>query len=157
MPSAPRYEPPHGLGLGTNVTPRPSDARSHVCRAPTHAPRGILLVRQGHNVEQFRIYEAIEAGAIPILSHDEGFLKDHMPPEYLASPMLILDQWEDLVGAMVALNKDPAALDQRQADMKRWYEDYMRGRAQRIEAVLEAHEDATGGFCAAYRKTHEQS
>lgn len=69
--------------------------------------------------------------------------------------MLILDRWEDLVDVMVGLSKDPQALDKRQADLKKWYDDYMRGRARRIEEVLEAHENVVGdGFCAKYRVAH---
>lgn len=110
-----------------------------------------MLNVQGHNVEQFRIYEAIEAGAIPVLSHDEGFLREHMPPEYLSSPMLLLERWEDLVDAMVKLSASPEALDQRQKELRTWYDDYMRGRARRIEEVLEQHEHVEG-FCTRHKQ-----
>jgi hypothetical protein len=88
-------------------------------------------------VEQFRIYEALEAGAIPVLSYEAGYLAQHMPKEYLESPMLILNSWESLVDEMLAVLSDPVKLDARQQAAMRWYQDYMQDRARRVEEVLE--------------------
>lgn len=45
---------------------------------------------RGHSVEQFRIYEAIEAGSIPILELADGYTASHVPPEYARHPCLEL-------------------------------------------------------------------
>jgi len=37
-------------------------------------------------VEQFRIYEAIEAGSIPVMELADGYTREHVPPEYNPPP-----------------------------------------------------------------------
>ena len=102
-------------------------------------------------MEQFRIYETLEAGAIPVLARDSGDLETHVPPEYLESPMLILDDWEDALETMAALTQNATVLDKRQADMQRWYHDFMTAKAQEIEEVLVSKAaQNVGGFCSTY-------
>eukprot|EP00911_Craspedida_sp_UC1_P002860 UC1_evm1s2094 len=96
------------------------------------------LCPKGHSVEQFRIYEAIEAGAIPVLELNGDYLKDHLPPEYFESPILFLDKWEDLMPTLRDLMRDEKRLRQRQLDLLDWYDRYMRWQVRRMEEVLEA-------------------
>lgn len=75
---------------------------------------------QGHSADQFRLYEAMESNTIPVLENKGGYLADKLPPEYLESPMLFVDEWADAPRAMAALAADPSALDERQRRLKAW-------------------------------------
>jgi hypothetical protein len=102
---------------------------------------------KGHSVEQFRIYEAIEAGAIPVMDLQDGYLAQHLPPAYLESPMLLLNGWDTVVDEMVKLWKDPVALHKRQQRLLSWYEQYMRSKMIELEVVLESRATETPSFC----------
>ena len=111
---------------------------------------------QGHHIEQYRIYEAIESGAIPVLSRDSGYLERMFPPEYLASPMLIVDRWEDAVSAMTSLMQAPNDLDARQRELQAWNSEFMHRTVQSIEQVLEERmAQKHSGFCTQYRQQME--
>ena len=75
------------------------------------------------------------------------YLAQHLPPEYLNSPMLLLDGWETVVVEMVKLWRDPAALLARQKALLAWYDAYMRSKVVEIERALEAKETVSNGFC----------
>lgn len=113
-----------------------------------------LQTTQGHSVEQFRLYEAMESGAIPVLENRDNYLADHLPPEYLDSPMLRVADWSEAPAAMQAAVQDPVALDARQARLREWYTTYMRGRVAIIEATLEKKRLEGPGFgCADLQKS----
>ena len=69
--------------------------------------------------------------------------------------MLIVDTWEDVVDSMLAALADPAKMDARQQATVRWYHQYMRGRAERVEQVL-AEKVARNekAFCHQYAQSH---
>lgn len=98
----------------------------------------------GHSPECFRLFEAVEAGSIPILTHDDlhgahhpdadkrkGFknvphpCKDSLYHWYDA-PMVVLDSWDELYPTVERLLSDARALDAMQDNMRRWYDSYMR-------------------------------
>lgn len=95
---------------------------------------------KGHSVEQFRIYEAIESGSIPVMElHStkvQGYLAQHLPPEYINSPMLLLDRWSDVVPEMMKLWRDPEALLKRQKALLEWYDHFMRNKMTELEDEL---------------------
>ena len=94
---------------------------------------------KGHSVEQFRIYEAIESGSIPVMDLKDGYLAEHLPPAYMDSPMLLLtDGWDSVVDEMQRLWDNPAELRKRQQALITWYDDYMKGMMSEIEGVLES-------------------
>ena len=97
---------------------------------------------KGHSVEQFRIYEAIESGSIPVMDLKDGYLSQHLPPAYMDSPMLLLtDGWDSVVDEMQRLWDNPAELRRRQQALIKWYDDYMKGMMSEIEGVLESRAD----------------
>lgn len=96
------------------------------------------LCPKGHSVEQYRIYEAIEAGAIPVLENRDKYLRTKLPPEYFEnSGLLFVDSWADAPGVMHRLVSKGDDLDQRQRRLLRWYALYMRSKVDEIEEVLE--------------------
>ncbi|KAL7539966.1 hypothetical protein ACHAWF_006556 [Thalassiosira exigua] len=100
------------------------------------------LAPAGHNPECFRLFEAVEAGSIPILTQDDLHGAHHPQPSkatrgvahpckdalhhWYDAPMVVLDSWEDLYPTVEILMKDPASLDKMQATLRSWYDGYMR-------------------------------
>ena len=108
---------------------------------------------KGHSVEQFRIYEAIESGSIPVMElHStkvHGYLEQHLPPEYITSPMLLLDSWSDVVPEMLKLWRDPEALRKRQKDLLEWYDHFMRNKMVELEdELIERGKGPAAPFCS---------
>jgi 23S rRNA A2030 N6-methylase RlmJ len=104
------------------------------------------LCPKGHSIEQYRIYEAIEAGAIPVLEDRDGYLRMKLPPEYFKnSGLLFVDSWDDAPTAMQQLVTNTKGLDRRQQTVSQWYAVYMRSRMDEIELALESNKDPLAG------------
>lgn len=96
----------------------------------------------GHHPECYRIYEAIEAGSIPVLVKSDLIIesKDQHPcigalNHWVNSPaILVLDKWSDLYPTMDQLMNGPKhVLDDMQNNMRVWYEEYMKRTVERFE------------------------
>jgi hypothetical protein len=128
------------------------------------------LSPSGHNPETFRLYEAAEAGSIPIVdnatsnSNSYAMLRnqpaaategDAAEYEYSAmacgdpwrpflatgAPFVWVQSWEDIEGVLEGLRAEgPAALERRQARLREWYFKFMRAGAMAVESTLRAHE-----------------
>eukprot|EP00043_Microstomoeca_roanoka_P011306 m.106673 g.106673 ORF g.106673 m.106673 type:complete len:137 (+) comp15159_c1_seq2:48-458(+) len=92
---------------------------------------------QGHSVEQFRIYEAIESGSIPVICYEQNYVREYLPPEMIHSPIVFVHTWEEAAEKMMSLYQNPAALLSRQIALVTWYDDYMRARVSDVESILE--------------------
>jgi hypothetical protein len=96
------------------------------------------LCPKGHSVEQFRIYEAIESGAIPVLEANNGKLQAKMPETFLEdSGILIVDDWANVARAMVNATTDKVAINTRQTKLQTWYKAFMVSKLVEIEQALE--------------------
>lgn len=62
----------------------------------------------------------MESGTIPVIENKGGYLVHKLPPEYLTSPMLFVDEWDDAARVIARLISDKAAIDQRQQELKEW-------------------------------------
>jgi len=86
------------------------------------------------NLESFRIYEALESGAIPILEKRIGFdyfhhlLGDH--------PLPTFHSWSQATRFIAGLREDYAALDRLQSHCVDWWVGYKNEIAARIERFL---------------------
>lgn len=97
------------------------------------------LAPAGHNAECYRMFEAVEAGSIPIFAKSylntarrcRGSL-DH----WLSAPVVMLDSWDDLYDTVDRLMGDPQALDEMQVKLRLWYDDYMFGVVGRFEDYM---------------------
>eukprot|EP00729_Bicosta_minor_P003784 gene3784-1819_t len=101
------------------------------------------LCPKGHSIEQFRFYEAIESGSIPIIAMEgycpggcPTYATERLPPEYITSPIIVVQDWEDVVDKMHELESNQTALLERQAALQRWYADYMHSKILEMEEVL---------------------
>ncbi|KAL9179464.1 hypothetical protein ACHAXT_008754 [Thalassiosira profunda] len=108
----------------------------------------------GHSPECFRLFEAVEAGSIPVMSYDDlhgahhpnergrkNLMKAPHPCKdslfhWYDAPIVVLESWGDLYPTLEGLMADPAALDERQAKLREWYDDYMRGAVARFETFM---------------------
>eukprot|EP00730_Choanoeca_flexa_P005581 TRINITY_DN11979_c1_g8_i1.p1 TRINITY_DN11979_c1_g8~~TRINITY_DN11979_c1_g8_i1.p1 ORF type:complete len:529 (+),score=60.66 TRINITY_DN11979_c1_g8_i1:116-1702(+) len=97
------------------------------------------LCPKGHSVEQYRIYEAVESGSIPVLALEGGYTLSHLPPSYTDSGMVFVDDWKDAPHAMVTLLSNPSALLDRQRRLLAWYADYMHGRIAALETAIQSN------------------
>jgi hypothetical protein len=96
------------------------------------------------------LFEACEAGSIPIVVKDEEYLehlcKDSFAP-LLASgaPFLVLNSWDELAGALKPYQENPELLNERQQKLKTWYKrfwgevarDFECSIVQNIEKILQ--------------------
>jgi len=97
------------------------------------------LAPAGHNPECFRLYEAVEAGSIPVISLDKDYrqhkCKDSLS-HWLYSPVVIVESWNEVIPTMQKLLEEPEALDKRQEDLRVWYEQFMRSAVHDFESFL---------------------
>ena len=97
----------------------------------------------GHNPECFRMFEAVEAGSIPVLVKDDLYATTYAGGACLEplqhwrdAPILVLDSWDDLYPTVVRLLGDLEALHKMQRDLGEWYEGYMRKIVRDFEDFL---------------------
>ena len=95
----------------------------------------------GHNPECFRLFEAVEAGSIPVL------VKDDLYSTYSAycaeplyhwrdAPIVVLDSWDEVYPTVERLLGDITALDMMQNDLGVWYDGYMRKIVREFEDFM---------------------
>ena len=91
------------------------------------------LTPAGHNPECYRIYEAIEAGSIPILVHDDLYITDEKQHVCVGAlvhlydaPLVVLESWKELSSTVEGLLKDTVELNAMQDRLTLWYETYMK-------------------------------
>jgi len=99
------------------------------------------LCPQGHNPEAYRIYEAIEAGSIPIVTIDE-FYRSHecqgafKPLITQGAPFVFLNSWSELSAFLEKIWRDPERIQQMQIDTMEWYSKFMHKVASQFETVM---------------------
>ena len=86
----------------------------------------------GHNPECFRLFEAVEAGSIPVVTRQDLYGANAMCQEALHhwkdAPIVILTSWYNLFIEIEALMANGGEkLDKMQVELRMWYDDYMKG------------------------------
>ena len=96
----------------------------------------------GHNPEAYRIYEAIEAGSIPVLSLDldqpKGACENAFHPFVDShSPIPMLRNWKELPAFLLDAQSRPKGyLDSLQTNVTSWYKGFMHKFALELEAQV---------------------
>ena len=106
----------------------------------------------GHHPECFRMYEAVEAGSIPVFTHADLHGAVHPQPAHAKkgrahpckdalshwydAPIVVLDTWDDLYPTIEKLLEDPEGLDEMQENLRSWYEGQMRKVVKDFEDFL---------------------
>ncbi|KAL7534906.1 hypothetical protein ACHAXR_006151 [Thalassiosira sp. AJA248-18] len=84
----------------------------------------------GGNPECYRMFEAVEAGSIPILVKSDLYNEVHQCKGVLHhwydAPILVLESWDDLYTTVESVMGDLDALDEMQRKLRTWYDEYMR-------------------------------
>jgi len=99
------------------------------------------LCPQGHNPEAYRIYEACEAGSIPIVVLDHHYRSHECQGAFTplivqGAPFVFLNGWHELPAFMEMIMQDPARIQRMQADSMAWYSAFMRKVANQFEQVM---------------------
>jgi len=126
---------------------KPSISRSNGYILP-HEYRKVLLnstftlCPDGHNPEAYRIYEALEAGSIPIVALDEYYVAhscQHAFAPFIESgaPFVYLNSWKGLRSFFASVHDKPELLIKMQADAMAWYAEWMKSKAVQFEKVME--------------------
>ena len=95
-------------------------------------------ISQGHSADTYRFYEAIEAGAIPVLPLDHD-ARAHLPANYFDGPVVTVPSWQELWSVLKPLLADKAALDALQRATLAWYNRFMSSKQQQLESVIKQH------------------
>jgi len=108
------------------------------------------LAPAGHNPECYRLFEAIEAGSIPVLVEADAttsYVERCKDPlhHWRDAPVLVLDAWDDVFPAVASLMADEGALDEMQISVLVWYEEYMRKVVRGFEEFMMPSEESTHG------------
>ncbi|KAL3764803.1 hypothetical protein ACHAWU_006220 [Discostella pseudostelligera] len=99
------------------------------------------LTPAGHNPECYRMYEAIEAGSIPVFVKGDLYITEqnmnHPCLEALHhwydAPVLVLDAWDEIFPIVERLLGDLVALDEIQKKLGVWYDGFMRRVVREFE------------------------
>lgn len=110
----------------------------------------------GHNPECYRMYEAAEAGSIPVFIRDDLYITEDQPhpcrnalSHWHDAPILVLESWDDLYPTMEKVLEDPAALDEMQTKFRVWYHEYMSKVVVEFENyMLEESQSSSQGSVA---------
>jgi hypothetical protein len=101
------------------------------------------LCPTGHNPEAYRIFEALEAGSIPILAIDPWYEKARCqdafkPFKDSGAPFIYLNGgWRQLVSFFERRGTNATWVKERQQAVLAWYKKWMNSVALRFEAILE--------------------
>lgn len=100
------------------------------------------LCPDGHNPEAYRIYEALEAGSIPIVALDQYYLSHECQHAFApllqsGAPIVYLNSWTGLKPFLASVYNKPELLVKMQADAMAWYARWMKNKAMEFESVME--------------------
>jgi len=73
------------------------------------------------SLESFRLYEALEAGCIPLYVPSEGTHGDEYTQVLGKSPMLALPSWSQAPTLLTQLSKNPAVMEQHRQNLQTWW------------------------------------
>jgi hypothetical protein len=101
------------------------------------------LCPTGHNPEAYRIFEALEAGSIPILSLDRWYNRHDCAEAFkpfrdAGAPFIYLNGgWGALEAFLERRGTNTTWVAERQVAVREWYTWWMHQTAMRFEAVLD--------------------
>ena len=99
------------------------------------------LCPAGHNPEAFRIFEACEAGSIPVIALDNQYSSHSCEDAFRPfietnAPFVVLKDWADLPQTLAKLTQSPGKLDALQLRMLEWREQFWQNVTQRFECTV---------------------
>eukprot|EP01035_Chromulina_nebulosa_P034291 gene34291-45997_t len=99
------------------------------------------LCPNGNNPESFRIYEAVEAGSIPILALDSEYTSHACKNAFLpfikyGAPFVFIKDWKLLPKTLAMYIKYPEKVANLQRRLKPWYMQFMANVSKQLENTL---------------------
>jgi len=92
------------------------------------------LTPWGNNPESLRIYEALEAGSIPIYQkHENDFVEFALGP----NPIPTLNSWKEMPELIKSLMEDKPKLLKLQGDLIAWWRQYKIRLQQKVKRVID--------------------
>lgn len=92
----------------------------------------------GNNPESMRIYEAMEAGSIPIFKKILELRKDFVNYGLKNAPFLMIDSWNELPGIFAKYQNDPVALDELQSRVVQFWREYKMDMQHQVKLRIDA-------------------
>ena len=92
----------------------------------------------GRNPESFRIYEAVEAGSIPILALDKEYESHSCKNAYLPfikynAPFVFLKDWKQLPKTLSMYLENPEKVAHLQRRLKPWYMQFFANISKQLD------------------------
>lgn len=88
-------------------------------------------------LESFRLYEAIEHGAIPIYVPSESHnCADEYKELFGANPLLGFPSWEKAAEMLPLLAKQPAVMEKHRAQLKQWWADKKAELQSKLKSIV---------------------
>ncbi len=102
------------------------------------------LCPSGNNVESYRLFEALEAGSIPVIakshSYKDSECVDPLEPLIASgAPFPVLDRWQDLPALFHLAKTDKEWVQDLQCKATAWYRRYLSTKLSNVEDVLMRH------------------
>ena len=111
---------------GASTAPLPIEQYSALMSDTVFAP-----CPQGwENLDSFRVYEALEAGCIPIVERRPRY--DYFRLLLGEHPMVTIDHWKEAPEAIRVLQRDPLALETRRTACATWWQATRRALVDRV-------------------------
>ena len=93
---------------------------------------------KGNNsVDTFRLYEAIEAGSIPIVIKDK-YWENLFGPQ---NPLIQLDSWDNAANFIIKLSQEKEWLNNYPKKLSAWWEDYKNFLTNKIKSTITENSD----------------
>ena len=97
----------------------------------------------GHNPEAYRIYEACEAGSVPVIVTGEQAYLEHKCEDAFrpfldnGAPFVVLQSWDELGDFLAGPAANASFVAEKQRALRLWYKGYMTAFARDFETTLE--------------------
>jgi hypothetical protein len=86
------------------------------------------------NLESFRLYEALDCGAIPIVERRPWL--DYFTQLFGPHPLLSVRDWSEACRTMDALRSDPATLRNKQIEIRDWWRQLESRTSRQVASIL---------------------
>jgi GR25 family glycosyltransferase involved in LPS biosynthesis len=87
-------------------------------------------------LESFRLYEALEAGCIPLYVPSEGSNGDEYTTVLGKSPILALPSWTQAPNLLEQLSKNPSVMEQHRQDLQTWWKEKKQALQTALSTIL---------------------
>ncbi len=123
-----------------NLIVRPNYVAPQTYRA-TMLDTVFAFIPSGMSSESFRLYEAIDAGAIPVFALDSSYThvrcKDSFEPFFRSgAPFITLTEWKKAPRILGKLLHDKAALDKMQRDLFEWRASFYNNQSIAVDCEV---------------------